>query len=174
MALTATDLKPRTQSVPTEADDENTFATLGELDGIIKFRIDSAVWDAANEDLRVRAAATAYSDLMKLAYRNFGGLSQSRDYSFPTGNVGGRDEQICFPPIEDSRFAIAIKKAQAAQVMFLLNGSQVRDMAREGITMSKGLVGADMWFTGYKGAVCTEAMEQISRWVELMPRLRRF
>jgi hypothetical protein len=174
MALTAADLKIRTASQPSADDDENSFATLAELSNLIKFRVDAGVWDLASEEVKVRAAATAYADLMKLTFRRYGDGSQSRDYEFSTQfAAAGFVEQVSWPPMEDLGFARAIKKAQAAQAMFILNGTQVRDMAREGIRMSRGLVGAEMEFTGYRGAVCVEAIELVAHWVELMPRMRR-
>lgn len=170
MPLMEDDIIVRVQSAPTVTDVENSFATLEQLDDLIKFRMDADVWSAASEDLKVRAAVSAYRDLMKLAYRSFYGRLQNRDYEFPT-TVTVRDT-VTWPPMEDPEFVIAIRQAQSAQVMYLMNGTQVRDMAREGIRMSRSL-GADMEFTGYKGAVCAEAMEIIGRWVEIMPRMRR-
>jgi hypothetical protein len=58
--------------------------------------------------------------------------------------------------------------------LFIAVGTQVRDMARDGARVTEGINGARTTFAGYRGPVCAEAIETISPYLELMPRLKRF
>ncbi len=77
------------------------------------------------------------------------------------------------PPLHDRRFRLKIREAQAAQVMFILAGTQIRDMARDGVRFTKTLSNSEMEITGYRGAVCAEAKEIIAPWIEFAPRRKR-
>jgi hypothetical protein len=47
-------------------------------------------------------------------------------------------------------------------------------MMRDGVRVTEGINGARTTFAGYRGPVCSEAMETISPYLELMPRFKRF
>jgi hypothetical protein len=111
----------------------------------------------------------AYKDLLKLTWSNTVGLSQSRDYEFDL-----RFGVTADPPIGIPDFDHRIREAQAIQALFIASGTQARDMARDGVRVTEGINGARTTFTGYFGPVCNEAIEVISPYIELMPRLRRF
>ena len=57
--------------------------------------------------------------------------------------------------------------------MFILGGTQIRDMAAAGVKVSKTMANSEMEITGYRGAVCTEALEIIGPWIDNQPRMRR-
>lgn len=162
------DLVKRTANTDANKLAANTWGDETEIDDIIKFRFDAQVWNNAPEELRVRAMVSAYRDIDRLSWDSSYGTAQNRDYSF-----GGHFNDPNDPPIDDTDFMNAILHAQAAQIMFILNGTQVRDMARIGIRMTKTLSNSEMEITGYSGAVCAEAREFIAKWIELMPRRRR-
>ena len=170
MPLTAGDLVVRTLS-PDNRSTANTFATLAEIDDTVKFRMDAAAWDALDTDLRVRAIVSAYRDLCRLTWMTNTARSQSRDYEFDSLSGVGY-EGYNRPPLEFTDFQQAVREAQAAQVMAIVHGTQVRDMAREGIRMTRALTGSEMEFTGYRGPVCGEAREILARWVD-QPRMGR-
>lgn len=167
MALTAADLVPRTSNEQTQLFAANTFATHAELAGIIKFRVDHGLWDVQPEEEQVRVAVAAYEDLIKLCWSNERGTSQSKDYEFQMRFGSGVNE----PPIEDAEFLWRITKAQAVQALYILAGTQVRDMAREGIRLTRALSGSDMEFIGYLGPACAEAKELLTIFLELQMRL---
>jgi hypothetical protein len=149
-------------------DTATSFATFGEIETIIHERPDYEAWFLKPIDQRKKLIVTAYRDLNKLVWSSYRGYSQNREYW---------QDRILWepndPPVDDPEFAIAIRRAQAAQAMYLCLGSQVRDMAREGVILTRALMGAEMEISGYKGPVCAEAIECIGRWVDLMPRLKR-
>lgn len=145
-----------------------TYATYEELAAICELRFDARLWENADEKTQIRAMVQAFRDLETLVWSNYGGYAQNRDYEF----------QMRFapsdPPLDDPDFVVQIKRAQAAQVMYILSGTQVRDMAAEGVSLTRALSGSDLEIKGYRGRVCVEAIELIGRWVELYPRMRRF
>jgi hypothetical protein len=111
----------------------------------------------------------AYKDLLKLTWSNTVGLSQSRDYEFDM-----RYGVVVDPPIGIPDFDNRIRHAQAIQCLFIAAGTQARDMSRDGVRVTEGINGARTTFTGYRGPVCGEAIESLSPYLELMPRLKRF
>ena len=165
--LTQADLIVRSSNNEPNLTQANTFATYAELEAEIRFRMDSGLWTRVNEDLHIRAAGSAYRDLIRQSWLN-SGRDQSRDYEADLILSAPNS-----PPLGDQDFMVAIKRAQAAQVMFILAGTQVRDMARDGVRLHKNLSGSEMEFTGYRNAVCAEALEILARWIDLQPRLRR-
>lgn len=167
MSLTAADIVVRIANDEASRDTANSFATLEELDRFIRFRMDADLWASVDEELRVRAAVSAYRDLVRLPWSSSVGLPQNRDIEFSTAEDGDH------PPLHDRRFRLKVKEAQAAQVMFILAGTQVRDMAREGVRFTKTLMNSEMEITGYRGAVGAEAREIISPWIETAPRSKR-
>lgn len=171
MTVTAADLIVRVSNDEVHRRQANTWATLAEIDGIAKFRVDVALWAARTEDERVRLAVTAYEDIGRLSWSCFHGRSQSRDYGWV--DLYG-DPVGCSPLVNNPDFIYSVKKAQVAQIMFLIAGTQVRDMAREGIMMTRMLTGSEIEFSGYRGACGAETMEILSNWIEISPRLTRF
>ena len=81
---------------------------------------------------------------------------------------------IVDPPIGIPDFDNRVRQAQAIQCAFIAAGTQARDLARDGVRVTEGINGARTMFAGYRGPVCAEAMETISPYLELMPRLKRF
>lgn|GEM_PF-6888853 len=169
MALPAADLVPRTSNEQTQLFRANTFATRAELGDIIKFLVDPGLWDTQPEEEQVRVAVAVYEDLIELCWTNERGESQSKDYEFQMRFGSGVNE----PPIEDPEFLWRIRKAQAVQAIYILAGTQVPDMAREGIKLTRALSGSDLEITGYLGPVCAEAKELLAIFLELQPRIRR-
>lgn len=167
--LYADDLIVRTHHAEPHKFQANSFATLEELDNVIKFRVDAAVWEALSESDRVRVAVAAYKDLIKLCWSNQVGLSQSRDYEFDMRYGVTTD-----PPIGIPDFDHRIREAQAIQAVWIASGTQARDMARDGIKMNRALTGSEVEFSGYLGPVCAEAKEVVAPYLELYPRMRRF
>lgn len=165
--VSTSDLTLRTDNTAANIAAANSWVTLDEMELLVRFRMDVLMWNMQDEDTRVRAMVAAYKDLEKLTWRSAGTGSQSRDFEFQI-TVQNND-----PPIEDAVFLRLVKDAQAAQAMFIVAGTQVRDMAREGIRMHRALKGAEMEFTGYKGAVCTEAKEILAEYIVSQPRMRR-
>jgi len=166
--LSADDLILRTSNTEDQKINANSFATLDELEAFIRFRMDRDIWFTQEEDMKVRAAVQAYRDINRLTWRTDRGLNQARDYEFNM-DFGLINE----PPFDDTRFPPRVKEAQAAQAMYYLRGTQVRDMARDGISMTRALSGSELEFKGYRGAVCTEAKEILAWWIELYPRTKR-
>lgn len=157
------------------ADTANTFATYAELMAVINQRADFRVIDPVPLADRVRFIIQAYRDLDALTWvtNNAYAFSSQTLFSpsdFNTGTYALTKEQ---PPLNSPGFAAAVTRAQAAQVLYLISGTQIRDMAAEGVRLTRSLSGVETEITGYRGRVCVEAIEIISRWVELMPRLRR-
>lgn len=146
----------------------NTFATYEEFEAIIKFRPDVGIWNVANEGQQVRAMAQAYEDISRLTWTPYGGRSQNKDYEFRY-KFDITDE----PPLDDEEFRVLVKKAQAIQTLYILGGTQVRDMSRDGIRLSRQLTGAEMEFSGLQHTVCVEARQVIAPYLELSPRIRR-
>lgn len=146
----------------------NTWATMQELHEIAEDRPDAAVWFNAPNDVRENAVKQAYYELARLTWSAEGPGSQSKDYEFRM-RFYVNDE----PPMDDEEFVVRIKRAQVAQAIYILTGTQVRDMAREGIRMSRALSGSEMEFTGYLGPVCAEALEILGPYVEIFPRFKR-
>lgn len=167
-SIDRTNLVQRTSNEETNITAANTFGTFTEIEAEVQMRQDSNLWVNATEEVVVKAMMMAYRDLVRLTWRNDPGLNQARDYEFAY-----RFGQINYPPIDDDEFLRDIKRAQAAQTMFIMAGTHVRDMARDGIRIHKNLSGAELEFTGYKGAVCSEAKEIMARWIENQPRMRR-
>ncbi|MDX5368165.1 MAG: hypothetical protein LPL29_02210 [Alphaproteobacteria bacterium] len=168
MPLSASDIIVRTANTEPNKSEANSFVTLTEAENLAKFRLDALVWDTQSVDTKIRALASAYDEIIRLSFSHFGGRSQSRDYEFE--DLFERENS---PPLDDAEFVAAVKKAQVVQAIYLLGGTQVRDMAREGITMSRALSGSEMEFKGYRGPVCTEAKELLSRWIEVHLQTRR-
>lgn len=169
MAVTSGDVVVRTSNSQSDQDNANSFVSHSDIEDIIEFRMDADVWNDATEDLQVRAMVSAYEDIRRLPWSNTPGLSQSRDYEFGSRfGVGGDN-----PPIEDSDFLRDVKKAQAAQTIWILAGTQVRDFSRDGVRMSKSLSGAEMEVTGYRGAVCAEAKELLAPYIENSIKMKR-
>jgi hypothetical protein len=81
---------------------------------------------------------------------------------------------IVDPPIGIPDFDHRIRQAQAIQAVFIAGGTQARDLMRDGVRVTEGINGARTTFAGYRGPVCSEAMETISPYLELMPRFKRF
>ncbi len=168
MAAEESDLVLRTSNDDANRAVATTWLGLEDMEEIIRKRFDANAWDVLDEDLKVRAMIAAYHDIDRLAWSNYGGESQSKDYEF---NMRFGDTND--PPIEDARFILAVKRAQAAQTMFYVRGTTIREMARDGIRMTLALSGSEMEFTGFRGAVCAEAREILGKWVEWNPRMRR-
>lgn len=167
--LTPADLVVRISNAEPHKFEANSFAALEDLDKVVKFRPDAGLWYAQSESDRVRVAVAAYEDLIKLTWSSFAGRSQSRDYGF-----GQRLGPVNEPPLEDAEFQWRVRKAQAIQALFILAGTQARDMARDGIRLTRNLTGSEVELTGYAGPVCVEAIEVLAPYLELQPRLRRF
>ena len=163
-----TDIVKRVANTEPHVFEANSFISFEQAEDEIRFRPDVGIWDTFDESAQVRALVQAYKDLLTLTWSNEYGRSQSKDYEFRL-----RFASVNEPPIEDAEFQWRIKRAQAAQALFLLGGTQVRDMARDGILMTRALTGSEMEFTGYRGAVCTEAKEILAPYIEIMPRRRR-
>jgi len=165
VAITGDDLIVRTADNRTTA---NTWVDYEAMAELTKFRFDKLPWDAATVDQQCTAMAMAYYDISRLNWGGELGMSQSRDYSF-----NGQFSSLRDPPFNDVDFQEAIGRAQAAQTLFLLQGTQVREMARAGIRMHRALTGNELEFPGYRGAVCTESLEILAPFVDMFPRGRR-
>lgn len=155
---------------PDNVETATTFGTLQELDSVINRRPDIEVWASASGLTRLRAVVQAYEDLIRLLWQNRGGNPQSRLTDFPGYEY---ESEITYPPLDDPDFVIAIRKAQAIQALYILAGTQVRDMAREGISLTRALSGSEMEIRGHRGTICAEAKEVLGRWVVHQPRLKR-
>lgn len=164
---TAADIIVRTNNTEPHKHDANSFAALDEVTAFIGFRLDGGIWAGMPEDDRVRATVSAYRELVRLTWRRNDPIGQSRDIA-PWSEVDND------PPLDDPQFVRLVKQAQAVQALYLANGSQVRDMARDGIKMTRQLTGSELEISGYQGPVCAEAREILAHYIDLMPRLRRF
>lgn len=171
MTLTSSDITIRTGNDSANKRAANSWATITEIDDIIKFRVDAGLWTSRSEDEKVRLAVTAYNDMRSLVWSCSHGRSQSRDYGY--ADITGSGSAGCDPQVNDADFMIDVKRAQAAQIMFIAAGTQVRDMAREGVTITRALTGSEMEFTGYRGPVGGEALDILADWVETGLQVRR-
>jgi hypothetical protein len=165
--VATTDLVIRIDNTAANVAAANSWATFAEMEQSVRFRMDVLLWNTQVEDVQVRAMVMAYKDLTRLTWRSAGAGAQNRDHEFPLFIQQNE------PPTDDVDFIRLVKEAQSAQTMFILAGTQVRDMAREGVRLSRSLKGAEMEFTGYKGAVCTEAKELLAEYIVAHPRMRR-
>lgn len=160
----------RTQT-PDNKSVANTFFSLGDLDAVARGRMDSRVWQEADHDTRIRAIVQAYEDLIRCRWQAVGyGEPQSRITDFPGYEY---NNELAEPPIWDPDFLAELVKAQTAQACYILAGTQVRDMAREGIILTRALQGAEMEIAGYRGAICAEVREILRDWIASTPRRRR-
>lgn len=146
----------------------NTWATYDALAAEINMRMDADVFFNQDDTIQIRAIVAAYRDIDKVTWKSGGALNQSRDYEF-----GQLFTSVLDAPFGDPFFDQRILQAHVAQTMYVLNGTQVRDMAAQGIRLSRSMTGVDMEFTGYRGPVCTEAMEILSPYIETAPRMKR-
>lgn len=165
--VSTADLIVRTNNTDANIAAANTFATWDEMEQLVRFRLDVNLWNGMNEDFQIKAMVAAYNDLIRLSWQSYGAGAQNRDYEFPVFVATNN------PPLDDSEFVRIVKEAQAAQVMFILGGTQVRDMARDGVRLHRALTGVEMEFVGYKGAVCGEAKEILAQYINIQPRMRR-
>ena len=148
-----------------------TFVTLAEIEAALRLRLDTAAWEAATVSTQVKAMIGAYNELVRLPWSSggFGGSNQSRDIGSALF-AGVRPE----PPLTDSLFRSVIAQAQAAQALFLLGGTHVRSLQREGVRFTRQLQGAEMEITAYKGPVCAEAKELLGPFLDTQIRRRAF
>lgn len=166
----AGDLIVRTDNSQDQIDRANTFADLDALDDVLKFRPDADLWFEQTEERRVQAAVAAYKDICKLTWSTTTGRGQSTEYG-PFEYAGLNPPSR--PPVEDRDFRRIVSEAQACQIAFILAGTQMRDLAREGTTETGALLGSQTVVAGYRGPVCAEAMELLARYIERFPRNRR-
>lgn len=143
----------------------NTWASQDDLEEVIKFRMDSDLYSEADEATQVKAIVAAYKDIDKLSWTSYGQAQNREHFEF---DIGRNDA-----PVSDTDFQRVIIQAQANQVMYILAGTQVRDMAAQGISITRALQGAETEIMGYRGPVCTEALEMLSGFIEMNPRVKR-
>lgn len=149
----------------------NTFATYAAIEAVLRFRLDAGNWPVMPQGDKVRAIVSAYHDLEQLPWLRYEWrrTSQTRDI----GSALFEDERAD-PPVEDELFQKLIARAQAAQVIFLLGGAQVRSLQRDRIRLTRQLQGSEMEIAGYEGGVCVEALEILAPFLDTAPRLRTF
>lgn len=149
----------------------NTFASYADMVEAIRFRADSSYWERSSLTDQCRAMVGAYTELNRLPWIEHWEIvrEQSRDLESSIFNYGRPQ-----PPLHDSLFRKRIVEAQAAQVCWLLGGTKIRDMQRDGIRLSRSLQGSEMEYVPYRGPICVEAREILFQFVEAMPRLRTF
>ena len=164
-APTFDDLVLRDSNTALNKSEANTWADQADLEDVIKFRMDADLYDTADDATKVRAIVSAYRDLDKLSWTSYGIAQNRQSMEF---DVAYNDA-----PLSDDDFQRVIIAAHATQVMYVLAGTQVRDMAAQGITLTRALTGVETEFQGYRGPVCSEAMELLSGFVENNPRFRR-
>ncbi|KAA0573360.1 hypothetical protein [Azospirillum sp. Sh1] len=173
MPVTRSDIVLRVSNDAANRQTANSFVTYEEMVDLVKFRVDRQLWDERSEDEQVRAMVAAYEDVVRLPFSRRFGRSQSMDNEW-VELFGEPAMGEC--PLEDPEFVWSVRKCQAIQTLYILGGTQVRDMAREGVLGTRAVAGrnTETFFAGYRGPVCVEAIEVIARHLNLMPSMRRF
>lgn len=157
----------------------NTFADLVELEGELRFHRNAHFWAGASEVDQVRAAVSAYRELVRLPwsaandvlFSRFRGMTQTRIID-STFHPAVPDLVVTLLADEERRPMLV--RAQAAQTIYLLGGTQIRDLQQDGIKLSRQLQGAEIEITGYRGPVCVEALEILAPFIDRMPRTKVF
>lgn len=158
----------------------NSFATLEQLGDVINLRLDHAYWDGSDEASQVRATIQAYDDLRRLPWRRGAGwdLAYARSQTRLLDDLGESvTDEVLSSLVTDQDRRPELVRAQAVQAIFLLGGTQIREMQRLGVTSSRQMQGAELGFSPYKGpvgAVTTEVLEIIGRYLDLMPKRPTF
>jgi hypothetical protein len=154
------------------ADVATTWTTRDGIEEKMRFRLDAQVWDACVEEDQIRIMIQAYNDLARLPWSGSAGRS-SQDYDVEAYNLFGYNDLGPEPPLHSPAFQRRIVEAQVAQIIWLLQGTQIRDLQRDGVRMTRQLQGSELDIAGYRGPVSIEAIELLEPFIDLQPKLSR-